>query len=589
MATGSCGVAELSDSDATTDWSGTGPDTALTFGGLAYLASGPLGTQAITTDGSTGWAETTVPYSNPESFTILAWFKTSTDQGSIVGFAANQTAPSTTSSSNDRILWIDPTGHLVWGVYNGADKEVTSSSTYANGSWHFVAATIGSGGQKLYVDGGLVASSSNTSAQTGYSGYWDIGTSGVWISGWNDYPASPYFEGSIAQVAVIPSQISSTQVSNLYADSTLSTYEAGVNALGPANDWPLNDSGATPYEGSIPGATSSTTLNDASGDANTAVAEGGVTLGASGPPAIGGSGIALDGSSGFVESSTSYDDPEDLSLVAWFKTTTTSGGNIVGFTNLQGDSAPGDSDRLLWIDNSGKVVWAVYPHTDQVLTSSSSYNDGLWHMVVAEIGPSGQQLWIDGVQVAINASVTSAQVYTGYWHLGWGSETYWSDQPSDYFMAGSLAEVAVIPSQLNSSQIAVLFNASSTAAIAVEIGDLSPTSYWPLQDSASGICGTSEITVQQSVGATNTCLYPAATGSCPATTSTYLVTGLGIRSMVAPTSSTAVVITIKMKLSSASPTGVAGLHELADIGFGTAKPATLWTAQIAYPTASVLL
>jgi hypothetical protein len=59
--------------------------------------------------------------------------------------------------------------------------------------------------------------------------------------------------------------------------------------------------------------------------------------------------------------------------------------------------------------------------------------------------------------------------------------------------------------------------------------------------------------------------------------------------MVAPTSSTAVVITIKMKLSSASPTGVAGLHELADIGFGTAKPATLWTAQIAYPTASVLL
>jgi hypothetical protein len=326
----------------------------LSFGGLTYQASGPLGTQAITTDGSTGWAETTVQYSNPESFTVLAWFKTSTDQGSIVGFAANQTAPSTTSSANDRILWVDPTGHLVWGVYNGADQEVTSSSTYANGSWHFVAATIGSGGQKLYVDGGLVASSGNTSAQTGYSGYWDIGTSGVWISGWTDDPASPYFQGSIAQVAVIPSQLSSTQVSTLYADGTLSTYTAGVNALDPAGYWPLNDSGSTPYEGAVPGVTASTTLNDASGNANTGTAEGGVNLGTSGPPALGADGVTLNGSSGYVQTSTAYANPEGLSLVAWFKTASTSGGNIIGFTNLQGSAAPGDSDRLIWVDNSGK-------------------------------------------------------------------------------------------------------------------------------------------------------------------------------------------------------------------------------------------
>ena len=41
------------------------------------------------------------------------------------------------------------------------------------------------------------------------------------------------------------------------------------------------------------------------------------------------------------------------------------------------------------------------------------------------------------------------------------------------------------------------------------MGQLSPTSYWPLQDSASNICGTTEITVQETVGSTNTCIYPA--------------------------------------------------------------------------------
>jgi hypothetical protein len=369
----------------------------------------------------------------------------------------------------------------------------------------------------------------------------------------------------------------------------LSTYTAAVNALNPASYWPLNDSGSTPYEGAVPGVAASTALNDASGNGNIGTAEGGTILGTSGPSALGADGLTLNGSSGYVETSTAYANPEDLSLVAWFKTTSTSGGNIIGFTNLQGDTAPGDSDRLLWIDNSGKVVWAVYPQADQMLTSSSSYNDGQWHMVVAEIGPSGQQLWVDGVEVAINASVTSAQSYTGYWHLGWGSETYWPDQPTDYFLAGSLAEIAVIPSQLNSTQIATLYDASSAVAVAVDMGELSPTSYWPFQDSASGICGTSEITVQQTVGSTNSCIYPAATGACAAPSSTYLITGLGTRSITAPTSGTAVNITIKMKLSSASPTGVLGLHELANIGFGTTRSSTLWSAQIAYPSASVML
>jgi hypothetical protein len=285
LASASCGVAKLSDSASATDWSRTGPDTALALNGLTYQAAGPLGTQAITTDGSTGWTESTVKYTDPTPLTVLAWFKTSSNQGAILGFGNNQTTP-TSDTDSDRLLWIDSTGHLVWAVYSSAVKEITSSPTYANGSWNFVAASIGSAGMQLYVNGTLAASAATPTAAQSYSGWWSFGYAGAGGGSWTDAPTSYYFNGSIAQVAVIPSQLTSAQVTALEGDNTLSTYAAGVNALSPANYWPLNDSGSVPYDGTVPGGTAAATLGDASDNTDTGTAEGGVTLGATGPTSL---------------------------------------------------------------------------------------------------------------------------------------------------------------------------------------------------------------------------------------------------------------------------------------------------------------
>jgi hypothetical protein len=586
MASASCGVAQLADTGSDASWGGSGSNTALPLGGLTYGASGPLSSQAITLNGSTGWAETTGAYTGAGTFTILAWFKTSAS-GSIIGYS-NNTAPGS-ANNYDRMLWVDPTGHLVWGIYNSATDEATSSSGYANGAWHLAAASFGSAGMQLYVDGTLAGSNSNATASN-YSGWWSIGNSGVDNSGgWPDAPASAYFNGSLAQIAIIPSQLTATQISSLYADNTLSSYTSAVNALSPVNDWALNDSGSVPYEGTVPGGSASTTLTDASGNGNTATAQSGVTLGASGPSALGGA-ISLNGSTGWAQTASSYANPETFSIVAWFKTSSTSGGTIIGFTNAQGNSGQLDWDRMLWVDNSGKLVWGVYVSggTGNEITSPSAYNNGQWHMAVAEIGPSGQQLWVDGTEVASNTSITTAQNYTGYWHLGWASETSanWADVPSDLYLTGSLSQIAVIPSQLTASQIGTLENAASAGAYALDVGALSPTNYWPLGDSASNVCGTTEITVQQTVGSTNTCIYPAAAGSCTSPNSSSLVTGLGVRSITTPTSSTPTTIKITTQLSGASPAGILGLHELPDISYGSAFPSSVWTAQLAYPNAS---
>jgi hypothetical protein len=580
----SCGVAELQDTAGTSAWGGSGEDTALVFNGLTYKSAGPLGSQAIATDGSTGWAETTVEYTEPQTFTVLAWFKTGSDSGSIFGFTNAESSP-TTAGNYDRQLWIDPSGHLVWGLYNNATYEATSGSSYANGSWHFLAASVGSAGQELYVDGALVGTNANTLAQD-FSGWWNVGISGAANGGWPDAPTSAYFDGSIAQVAVIPTQLSTAQVSALYGDTTLSAYTAAVNALSPVNYWPLNDSGGLSYEGSVPGAAASTTLADASGNGNTGTAEGGTTLGVSGP--LGGSAVSLNGTSGYVETTNSYTNPEGTSEVAWFESST-AGGTILGFTSAQGNTGQGEWDRQVWLDGSGKLVFGVYPGATDEVASSGTYDNGQWHMVVAEIGAAGQTLWVDGVKVASNAAVTTAQNYTGYWHLGWASQVSWPDPPTSSYLSGSLSEVAIVPSQLSSSQIAALYSAGSTAVFAADLAALAPTSYWPLQDSASNICGTTEVTVQQTAGTTSTCIYPAGSGACPAPSATYLVIGLGVRSATAPTSANAVTVKITMELSASAGAGVLGLHMLPAIVFGTTRSSTLWSAQIAYPYATVQL
>ena len=223
------------------------------------------------------------------------------------------------------------------------------------------------------------------------------------------------------------------------------------------------------------------------------------------------------------------------------------------------------------------------------MTSPSAYNNGQWHLVVAEIGSSGQQLWVDGVKVASNPSVTSAQNYTGYWHLGWGYETGWANTPANAYLTGSLAEAAVVPAQLSAASISLLNAAAGTGALTLDISQLGPSAYWPLQDSASNVCGTVEVTVQQTVGTTNTCIYPAGSGACPSPSPSYLLPGLASRSVTAPTSSAAVAVKITMEENATSGTSIAGLHMLPNVAFGTGSAANIWFAQVGFPDAGAQL
>ena len=401
------------------------------------------------------------------------WLKTTTASGAILGFSSSQDPVATAPNAADRLLWVDSTGKLVWAIYNGATEEITSSSVVNTGSWVFVAASVGAAGTALYVNGIKVASNAAYTTASSYLGWWSIGW--AYFSSWPDSPTGSYFNGSLAQLAIIPSQLTTAQVSTIYGESTQSAYATEINTFSPASYWPLSDTGSVPYTGNVPGTES---LVDSSGHGNTGTALGGVTLGASGPTTLGtSSAISLNGSSGWVETTNSYADPGvgGLSVVAWFKTTTTSGGTIIGFDNLQNNSNPGQSDRLLWMDNTGHLVWALYNGGNDEITTPAAYNTGAWVMVVAEVGSSGAELYVNGTEVANNVSYTAGQNYTGYWHIGWGYEAGgWSDAPTSGYLNGSESEVAVVPSQLTSAKITTLYGETSTSAFSTYMISLTP-------------------------------------------------------------------------------------------------------------------
>ncbi len=560
--TNSCGVQQF------VDTSTSGADSALVYNGVTYGQPGPSrytdGPTAVGFDGSTGWAETldgppTAFYAapGPQTFSIAAWFKT-TGSGSIIGFTDQQTNSGQTRW--DRHLWVDPNGHVVFGLYPNTFYELSSASTtttdYADGAWHLAVVTVSpytatAGTVLLYVDGTLVAGGTgdeslplaNGNPAQNYGGWWHLGWSNV-VSRWPDAPPSGYWPGSLADVAVFPGALSAGQAGGLWAQTTQAGFAAQVAADGAQSYWSMQGNGSGLYTGSVPGISSATTYRDASGNpgTNTGTAEGPMATDPAGP--IGDSAARFDGTSAWIRTTTgppaafyASPGPQTFSIAAWFKTTTS--GSIIGFTDAQGNTGQAYWDRQLWVDPAGHVVFGLYPapgttfEISSAATTATDFADGAWHLVVVTVKPVNRTqgtvlMYIDGTQVAGSnkdetiANRQPAQVYGGWWHLGWSNADHgWPDPPSSAFWGGSLGQVAIFPSVLSNGQQGTLAGEATAAAYATAVtgGVATSNSFWPLDQPVTPAtpCDELGITVQSGTGTGATCLVPASAGACPAT------------------------------------------------------------------------
>jgi PKD repeat protein len=428
------------------DWAGASDLTVNSnvSRGVSGAILGDSRTAASFNGGSNGFASTTTAVAGPQTFGIEAWFKTTTtDGGKIVGFGSSSTG---NSGSYDRHVYMLPNGRVTFGVYPGSSQTIESSTALNDGQWHHVSAGLSSEGMVLYIDGIRVAQRSDVTSAQGYNGYWRIGGDSPWAG-------SDRFVGQIDEVAIYAAPLSKTQVASHYTASgrTLEgaaapsdAYGAAVYGLEPALYWRLGES-------------SGSTAADSSGYSQRGTYFGSVTKGTNG--ALSGvSNTAATFSGGQVISQNSFSNPRSYSLETWFKTSTTSGGKLIGFGNSP-DGNSNNYDRHVYMTDAGKLVFGVWTGQEQTIRTDASFNDNTWHHVVATQGAQGMRLYVDGQLQGTNPN-TDAQDYTGYWHVG--GDVTWG--PGDWEFDGALDEVAVYLAPLSAADISQHYALGSTGA-----------------------------------------------------------------------------------------------------------------------------
>lgn len=240
-------------------------------------------------------------------------------------------------------------------------------------------------------------------------------------------------------------------VSVTIASGSISAYSATVLGDSARSYWPLDEtSGTKAYDW------------QSGYDATTA---GGVTRNVAGA-------IASDTraasrfsgtNTGFASTAVAETAPNSFSVEAWVKTSSLSGGKIIGF----GDRVTGASsnyDRHVYMDNLGRIWFGVHPGGVRTVNTTVPYNDGKWHHVVASLGSGGMALYVDGTRVAQRTDVTSAQAYQGYWRIGGDNLNGWTSKPRSDYLAADIDEVAVYSAPLSASEVASHYTAGSSTS-----------------------------------------------------------------------------------------------------------------------------
>jgi len=314
-------------------------------------------------------------------------------------------------------------GTLSYAIYRDSGK--TPIATISATSWPWALPVL------HYRDAGLVPGSKHTYTVTASDG----------VSTSSKSPAS---------AAVV---VSSTSPSLSYSQTVL--------ADNPSFFWPLNE-------------TSGTTAADASPNGFAGIYEPGTTQGVAGP--ITGSpdtATSFDGSTGLVTSASSVamSASQAFSIEGWFRTSTSTGGKLIGFGSSQ-TGMSSNYDRHIYLMNDGQLVFGVYNSAVYTIETPRVYNDGQWHYVVATFDPgTGMALYVDGKLIGTNSN-TAAQPYTGFWRVGgdnlngwnldpWGSNSQGTTQPYGYYFSGSIGDVAVYPVALSAAQVAAHYAANA--------------------------------------------------------------------------------------------------------------------------------
>jgi PKD repeat protein len=196
--------------------------TGVTPGAPGAITNDPSNRAASFSGATTTRAYTSVLDAPPDVFTLEAWFKTSAPTGGKIIGRGNRNDRNSTKM--DRQIYINNAGQVVFGVKPDQNRQVvTSPGSYANGNWHYAAASLSPSGMKLYVDGSLVAQRADVTVPEHLAnGYWRLGGDSLtgWPAGPNATPLTGFFTGQLDEVAVYKRALTDAEIASHYAAGT---------------------------------------------------------------------------------------------------------------------------------------------------------------------------------------------------------------------------------------------------------------------------------------------------------------------------------------------------------------------------------
>src|SRR5262249_31833227 len=141
-----------------------------------------------------------------------------------------------------------------------------------------------------------------------------------------------------------------------------------------------------------------------------------------------------------------FNNPQQYTVEAWFRTSSTTGSKIIGFETNQTGTASPDWDRQLYIGTDGHLYFGSYyqpTDSEDVANSTTSYADGAWHYAVGVRNNATDtlSLYVDGVLVDTSPNASSEN-YSGYWRLGGYKTAGWPSGADGYYN-GSIDEARV--------------------------------------------------------------------------------------------------------------------------------------------------
>jgi hypothetical protein len=329
-------------------------------------------------DGSSQYISTGFTISSTSSYTLSAWFKTTTTTqdriflGDFNSSAQNASARAILGFNGTRI-------YLNMGDGTNQDNNYGSgynASSYFDGNWHLYTLTINGFTQKAYLDGTLVETwTSSVSAGA-------AGERGYTIGRYGDFTSTNYFNGQIDGVSIFNYALTDgtggtvNQIATLYGSSSTGIGNPMSLSPAPVAYYPLGDQDA--FNGAdylVP----NSSLKDYV--------------------------FSFDGSNDYIEVGTGLGNTlgssvSDMTVSLWYKNQT---GSNEGLFTIMSSITAGTTDPFAISYNTNSIyVWfgSNYNYYSQTLDSN-------WHHLSIVKNGTSLTTYIDGSSVSPTATVGS--------------------------------------------------------------------------------------------------------------------------------------------------------------------------------------